>query len=121
MNANEIAWKNQKIASNHPPYVFGLGSLGPIAPHERKSRGIYSGSGPSFVVKRIKDAVDQAKFNGRDLDIWVSSGWFTKTFTVKGDSADVASVKRWALRRFGGVRHMTRRSDQSGIPVKEGK
>ena len=51
-----------------------------------------SGELNSITANGRRGMVEQMKFNGHDIDIWMGKGWFFKTFSIHGSEEAVAIV-----------------------------
>lgn len=48
-----------------------------------------------LAVSSLRNAVEQLRFSGYDIELWVGRGVFTRPFCVKGDHRAVEQVMRW--------------------------
>lgn len=93
MDANEIAWNNQRNAT--PVDWSLLGVKGLTAP----KREIAEGQIPSFWSPLVRSQIGYMQLHGHDIKVWIGWGIFTRDFAVKGTPHAVAAFKRW----FDGV------------------
>lgn len=47
-----------------------------------------------LLCKHIRYFLEQSIFEGRDIKFLESSGWFERTFTIKGNLEDMRYIKR---------------------------
>lgn len=57
-----------------------------------------SGTIGSLLAKSLENAIKQAKFEGREVDIWIGKGFFEKPFTIKYSDAEAQNVKDFLQR-----------------------
>lgn len=89
MNADEIAWQNQKMAK--PVDWAGLGVIG-LSPPKRE---FAEGAIPIFWTALLRSHVENMRFRGYDIELWVGKGWVQRKFAVKGSPGAVKAFSRW--------------------------
>lgn len=53
---------------------------------------VYSGEVGALLVGQLRDYVEQCRFEGMDVEIWIGHGWFVKPFSIRGAKKDVESI-----------------------------
>ncbi len=48
----------------------------------------------SLLAGKLKDFVEMEKFKGRSIDIFMSKGWISKRFCIRGNEDDVRYIQR---------------------------
>lgn len=51
-----------------------------------------SGEIGSLVAGSLRNAIEQAKYEGRKVDIWIGKGFLSKPFTIKYDDSEAQNV-----------------------------
>jgi hypothetical protein len=52
----------------------------------------FEGTIGALLVKHLKEAIEAEKFRGGEISLWLSDGWFSKYFIVKGSDESVTQI-----------------------------
>lgn len=74
---------------------YGCSPYGINIPSMEPDRVTIRGTAGALMVRPLKDAVDSHKFQGHDVDLWLSSGWVEKEFILTGERKVVQSLYEW--------------------------